>query len=231
MNALRESVLAGVRVAADYLPPSAREPLPPVTPDIVRQPTTGVGLVELFCQRAAAVGLRPAVVTESALPRHIGELLRKAASAQAAPCGVLVEPDLPWRELILAAVPDSVNVLTPPVSDEQLFAVGAGISGVAAAVAETGSIVCVSGPSRWRSLSLVPPVHIAVVREEQILPDLLDLLATAPPENLPAQLVVITGPSKTADIEGILITGVHGPGEVHVVVVTAEGEIDRSPGT
>jgi L-lactate dehydrogenase complex protein LldG len=51
------------------------------------------------------------------------------------------------------------------------------------------------------------------------VPDLLDLFAASTPGGLPANLTLISGPSKTADIEGILITGVHGPGAVHVILV------------
>jgi L-lactate utilization protein LutC len=64
------------------------------------------------------------------------------------------------------------------------------------------------------------PVHVAVVGEWQIVPDLFDFfesLAAGP--NLPANVNLITGPSKTADIEGVLVTGMHGPGQVHIVLV------------
>ena len=72
----------------------------------------------------------------------------------------------------------------------------------------------------------MPPVHIAIVRAAQIVPDMLDLWPPGvPAPSMPASLVLVTGPSKTADIEGILITGVHGPREVRVIVV----ESDRSP--
>ena len=66
---------------------------------------------------------------------------------------------------------------------------------------------------------MIPPVHIAVVAQAQIVPDLCDFFDGLG-GSLPANINVITGPSKTADIEGILITGVHGPGDVHVVVVS-----------
>ena len=86
-------------------------------------------------------------------------------------------------------------------------------------VAETGTLVCTSGNERWRGLTLIPPLHIAIVEAQQITPDLIDLFAGGMPAPLPANVTLISGPSKTADIEGILITGVHGPREVHVVVV------------
>ena len=66
--------------------------------------------------------------------------------------------------------------------------------------------------------SLAVPAHIAVLRADQIVPDLLDWggsLSSDPPANE----VLISAMSKTADIEGILVPGVHGPGIVHVVVI------------
>src|SRR2546423_674398 len=75
--------------------------------------------------------------------------------------------------------------------------------------------------------SRLPPVHIAVAARAQLLPDLFDLFAVckpAPPQDdepdrLPACLTLITGPSKTGDIELRLVTGVHGPGVVYVILV------------
>src|SRR5690606_18699946 len=93
---------------------------------------------------------------------------------------------------------------------------------VHAAIAETGSLVCCSDGGHSRGLSLIPPVHIAIVRKSDILPDMFDFwprYAQSQPDELPSSIAFITGPSKTADIEGVLITGVHGPGRVFVLVV------------
>jgi L-lactate utilization protein LutC len=115
-----------------------------------------------------------------------------------------------------------VDALGSNSSREPLFAADIGISAVEYLVAETGSVVVASRTGDPRSLSLLPPVHIAVAERRQLLPDLFDLFAaysangTLP--SLPSCLSVITGPSKTGDIELRLVTGVHGPGEVHVVL-------------
>jgi L-lactate dehydrogenase complex protein LldG len=93
---------------------------------------------------------------------------------------------------------------------------------VAHLIAETGSLVVESSPTEPRSLSLLPPLHIVVAGRAQILADLFDLfLSERPPHEpgLPSCLSLITGPSKTGDIELRLVTGVHGPGEVHVVLI------------
>ena len=76
-----------------------------------------------------------------------------------------------------------------------------------------------SRPDEPRSLSLLPPVHVAVAERRQILPDLFDLFAALGTDELPANVSIITGPSKTGDIELRLVTGVHGPGEVHVLLI------------
>jgi L-lactate dehydrogenase complex protein LldG len=88
-------------------------------------------------------------------------------------------------------------------------------------------VIVACRPEDPRSVGLLPPVHIAVAQRRQLLPDLFDLFAaysangTLP--SLPSCLSVITGPSKTGDIELRLVTGVHGPGEVHVVLACETG--------
>jgi L-lactate utilization protein LutC len=97
-----------------------------------------------------------------------------------------------------------------------------GISAVEYLIGETGSVVVASRPGDPRSVSLLPPVHIAVASHRQLLPDMFDLFAEfekAGLSALPSGIAVITGPSKTGDIELKLVTGVHGPGEVHVVLM------------
>jgi L-lactate dehydrogenase complex protein LldG len=95
-----------------------------------------------------------------------------------------------------------------------------GITGALAGIAESGTIAVVSGAGRSRLASLLPPVHIAVLRAERLYPS-LDAFFAAHPDVADAgsNLVLITGPSRTADIEMTLTRGVHGPGEVHVVLV------------
>jgi L-lactate dehydrogenase complex protein LldG len=94
-----------------------------------------------------------------------------------------------------------------------------GLTDVYAAVAETGSIVVRRSADHPLMASLVPPVHIAVVERHQIVPDLIDLMRKLNVEGTAGGVTIITGPSKTADIEMNLVTGVHGPGEVHVFVI------------
>ena len=95
-----------------------------------------------------------------------------------------------------------------------------GLTGAHAALADTGSVVVISGPGRGRIASLLPPTHIAVVRAEQLSPSLgAFLAANRDVAEIGANMVVITGPSRTGDIEGTLVLGVHGPGDLQVVLI------------
>src|SRR5262249_40051207 len=108
-----------------------------------------------------------------------------------------------------------VDTLAPEDARESFFGADIGISGVDYLIAGTGCAVILTPPHYPRSLSLLPPVHIAVVDRSQLLSDLFDLFERLEPHQLPSCLTVITGPSKTGDIELRLVTGVHGPREVH----------------
>jgi L-lactate dehydrogenase complex protein LldG len=95
-----------------------------------------------------------------------------------------------------------------------------GLTGADAGLAETGSIVLCSGPGRGRLASLLPPVHVALLRRTDIVESLSVLIARRPElVTAGANFVCITGPSRTADIEHTLSRGVHGPREVHVILV------------
>jgi L-lactate dehydrogenase complex protein LldG len=95
-----------------------------------------------------------------------------------------------------------------------------GITSAEAALSDTGSLVLVSGPGRGRLASLLPPVHIAIVERARMLRSLPDMLLDRPElATAGSNLVCITGPSRTADIEHTLSRGVHGPKEVHVILL------------
>ncbi|HUF37827.1 MAG TPA: LutB/LldF family L-lactate oxidation iron-sulfur protein [Anaerolineales bacterium] len=93
----------------------------------------------------------------------------------------------------------------------------AGLTSAEALLAETGSLVVSSGPGRSRLVSLLPPIHIAVVPLDRLATDLFTWLEgrTGP---WPANTVLVSGPSKTADIEQTLSVGVHGPARLVVVL-------------
>ncbi len=97
---------------------------------------------------------------------------------------------------------------------------GVGITSADYALAETGTLVMISSPREARLVSLLPPVHVAVIPASSIIGNLDELLTLAPlPAEQSSSMVLITGPSRTADIEQILVRGVHGPGQIHALIV------------
>jgi L-lactate utilization protein LutC len=111
------------------------------------------------------------------------------------------------------------HVVGQTPGDIKSFCAGAdiGLSGADAALAETGSVVVSSGPGRSRLATLLPPVHLALVSTSQLTSDLFTWTA-ARSGDLPANVVLVSGPSKTADIEQVLAIGVHGPKRFIVVL-------------
>lgn len=100
-----------------------------------------------------------------------------------------------------------------------------GISGIDYALADTGTLVLLAGKGRARSISLLPPVHVALMRANQIISGLDDLFPLMHYEreieggDLESAITLITGPSRTADIELTLVIGVHGPQQLHIVLL------------
>jgi L-lactate dehydrogenase complex protein LldG len=99
-----------------------------------------------------------------------------------------------------------------------------GVTGTDAALAATGSLVLSSGKGKPRSASLLPYVHIAVIRQSQLVVDLETWILQQRESGLDrfrqaANLVVISGPSRTADIAMELVMGAHGPAELHIILL------------
>jgi L-lactate utilization protein LutC len=136
----------------------------------------------------------------------------KSAVASNAPylkeCGVTTLPGV------------RTGVLEEPELRRLCAAADFGFTSADYALADTGTLVLFSSEKEARMISLLPPVHVAVLPKERILTGLDELLSLVSlPGERGSSMVLITGPSRTADIEQILIRGVHGPGEIHAVVV------------
>ncbi|HZZ71897.1 MAG TPA: lactate utilization protein [Pirellulales bacterium] len=118
---------------------------------------------------------------------------------------------------------DYATLARQPPSEQRakMLAADIGVTSATYAIAETGSLAMASQSGRERAASLFPPVHLAIVERSQILPDLFDLFQKLDADGSAAiatNLTLITGPSKTGDIELQLTTGVHGPGVWHVLI-------------
>ena len=102
----------------------------------------------------------------------------------------------------------------------KLAEVSVGITGCNAALAATGSIVLESKPGQGRLSSLLPAIHIALLTTDQIYPTMESYIKAQPETgNRSSNLIIVTGPSRTADITQTLTLGVHGPGTLHIIIV------------
>lgn len=147
---------------------------------------------------------------------------------------VVITRDTSLEDLGASLTDTGLTVTMPPVGESVGKAAGeafrracidadVGVTGADFAVADTGTLVLLAQSGSPRIASLLPPVHVAVVGSDRFVPNLPALVEHLRSEvwenGLPSAMTFITGPSRTADIEQTLSIGVHGPGEVHVVVV------------
>lgn len=129
-----------------------------------------------------------------------------------------------FEHIPLAGLEKALQSRGIAVADTRDPLVRVGITGADAALAATGSLVLATGQGRHRVTSLLPPVHIAVVRREQIVADFETWIAMQRQQGVDAlqrtsSTMLISGPSRTADIAMQLIMGMHGPAELHIVLV------------
>ncbi len=198
---------------------AAIAPPPPVDDNLVRltAPDDAGTLADTFATSAAAASL----IVHRTTPHDAASTIRELLASLGVRRIVLDALDPTLAPIATAALSGSpaeiIDPRTTPSLDRQ-FDADMGITGVVAAIAETGTLVLASDAVRSRGPFIIPPVHLALVREDQIIPDLVDLwpiIGSHPP----TALTLVSGPSKTADIEGILVTGVHGPGAVHIILI------------
>jgi L-lactate dehydrogenase complex protein LldG len=121
------------------------------------------------------------------------------------------EPDLP-----------ALCAWQAPIEDfkEELFQIDAAVTSTVGAIADAGAIVLWPDTREPRLMSLVPPLHIALLRSDKIYGSFSEIMqAENWPNRMPTNALLISGPSKTADIEMTLAFGVHGPRELMVMIV------------
>jgi L-lactate dehydrogenase complex protein LldG len=123
-------------------------------------------------------------------------------------------------DLITAPAELQIERFDRPIEDlkSRLFLdIDAGLTVADCSIADTGTLVMASSPSHPRTLSLVPPIHLCIVDERRIHPSLANAMqAEAWSSSLPTNLIFVSGPSKTADIQQTLAYGAHGPKELIV---------------
>lgn len=181
-----------------------------VARDYERSLPVGTDLVDLFSERVNDYRATVRRVTAPNLPGAIAALLAdRAARRIAVPAGIP-------REWLAAAELEPVAD-DPALSHAALDALDGVVTGCAVAIAETGTIIVDGGPGQGRrALSLLPDLHVCVVRADQIVGTVPEALARLDPHR---PQTWISGPSATSDIELQRVEGVHGPRQLVVLIV------------
>lgn len=177
------------------------------------QPVLGDGLVERFQRKAESLASTVVRVADPAqVPAAVAAYLEQGALGSAA----VVTPELAglmWAE-------NGLSVRAGGAVDADKV----GISGCFCAVAETGTLMLLSGPDTPATVSLLPETHIAVVLTSRIVATMEDAFALLRAEcgTVPRAINFISGPSRTGDIEQTIVLGAHGPCRVHLILVESQ---------
>jgi L-lactate dehydrogenase complex protein LldG len=202
--------------------PRQEIPRPEAPPPLAAAPDRGARVARLKSLLEAMRAEVHVVPSPEWLPR-LKDLLR-TRSLQT----LVYAPDTSIGAALRAAWeedPSGLPALVPydrPVEafKETLFAADAAVTTAAGAVADAGAIILRPDAHEPRLMSLVPPLHIAVLAADAIYPSLGDALREGGwSADMPTNLILVSGPSKTADIELTLAFGVHGPKELVVLIL------------
>lgn len=195
-------------------------------------PSSRAALVDGFEQELRQIGGKP---HRAENPQQLQEILQSILKSAPEPIAVLTKNPLIGKLRIINMLQEQGVRVTawqgkndgPDVEDFQRasFEAQVGVSGVDYVLAETGSLVVSSRTEGTQLASLAPPIHIALYRPEQVaagIEEIIDGLGSQESEASPApgrSVVFITGPSRTGDIELTMTVGVHGPQEVHAILI------------
>jgi L-lactate dehydrogenase complex protein LldG len=207
----RERLGEGIPVNPVHVPPEPRAVPPEVRftaldpGDLVASFVAMAIEVDAVVHRIGAEGI-DAKVVDLVRQHHATTVVRSA------------EPDLDP----LAVALTEAGVTVDPYDPATGAAADVGLTGAVAGVAATGSLVLDASVAGSRAAGLLPPVHVCVLREDQLVATPADVLHPLR-AGAPSSLVLVGGPSRTGDVEQILTLGVHGPRHVHIVLVEPEG--------
>jgi len=197
--------------------------VPPPTADAFRAwlPAVGPSLddqIALFAQNAAALkaDFRP-VISQDEIVKQLGALACENDWKRVATHRHPLALDLAEKLGLPCLLTDS------GYATADLESCDAAITGCDALVAQTGSVLVTTSSAGGRALSVLPPHHIVIARRSQVVPDLASALQLARrlyAPNWPSFLSFITGPSRTGDIERILVLGAHGPKKLTIFLLS-----------
>jgi L-lactate dehydrogenase complex protein LldG len=216
-----------------------RDPGPEVAKSPLRDDTPRPELIAHFtCMLEDVGGHVVRVADDAAACRWVVDFVQERDMGRAVVDGPRAPIAVPVGEIAAALAEAGLAVTVAPAGDtvgeaaRQAFRracadADVGVTGAEFAVGDTGTLVLLAGPGAPRTTSLMPPVHVALLPAQRILPNLSVLVARLRaevwPHGMPGGMTLITGPSRTGDIEQTLSVGVHGPGEVWVVII--EGDL------
>jgi len=221
----REAILKSIRshLALSRNLDAREEEIKPRTETVLDLVSTALSeatsIVDLFKTSLEAVDGRCLIVhDDSELLHAITEIMRNLRQTKLPSLRVAVSDSSEVRRLVGLIELDLDEVaVTPSAAD--VFNFDIGISGAQAGIAETGTLLLDSSRERHRLVSLVPPVHIAILDAAKIVATLGEALSLMRKgEQVSPIVTLVTGPSRTADIELTLAIGVHGPQELYVVI-------------
>ena len=199
--------------------PLAEPPTPPaLTESIVRLVGRDANLAETFAKRAGELKMLVTPVSAVDASRRLVEFVAKHPIKTVA---MSVSPLLDRLGVRTALESAGLTVKSwDEITLDGMYDFDCGVTDVDCAVAESGTIVIKPTSRHGRSMSLVPMFHVAFVEPSQIVPDMVDLFERLARDPERSNYILISGPSKTADIEMNVVTGVHGPNVVCTFLLT-----------
>ena len=205
------------------LPKNGMEP--PVRPQGPPEPPPQDALDTLVQKlRATGMGVHVLYSAEEALQTALG-LIKDSGAERLGVADLGVELNALLPPLAQSAGVEVVSAGDDRAQAESYEPLPAGLTRAELAVAQVGALVQTAKPGGGRLMSLMPPLHVAMLSAKDILPAMADLPPALRdparfPEGMPPAVSLIGGPSKTGDIEAVIVLGVHGPGRVEVVIWT-----------
>ncbi len=218
MSSARDNILSRLRAGAAQVAGAMPETAEPPPPELNRGERVAKlkRLMEAMHAEVVVSGARNWLAS-------LKEILRKRALN-----GLLFAPGTPLGDALVAGWESDLPPLVGYVEDveqfkERLFAIDAGITSTEGGLADVGALILWPDGSEPRLMSLVPAIHIAVLEARNIHDSLAEAMRGAGwAQRMPTNALLISGPSKTADIELVLTFGVHGPKELIVLIVDDE---------
>jgi L-lactate dehydrogenase complex protein LldG len=220
-NLARAAILGSIRshLAASVPYDQHEHPVHLENPVIVSKTPLNISLAELFKQNLESVtGHCIIVQNETGIARALTQIVSDLQKTNLRAQRIAIS-DVPSLKSLMYLTDLEIEELAIAPNAHDIFSFDVGITTAQAAIAETGTLVLDSAHERHRLVSLVPPVHIAILDASRIcetLDEALTLLRSG--KEISPTVTFVTGPSRTADIELTLAIGVHGPQELYVII-------------